>query len=1594
MAGYSATRRRREVQRVTAIVVCLTLIGVVAIAATVRVEHRAGALSVGGAVGSISTVAGTGTDEDTGDGGQASAASLSLQGRADSAEDASGNVYISTLTGIRKIATNGVITTISGLGPEGDGDGGPASEANLFGPGGMTIRNNILYFVEDYGYRVRSINLTTGIIDTVAGDISGSSLPEDGDGGPATAAYLRRPADVAFDAAGDLYISDYFGNRIRKVTMSTGIIDTFAGAGDYGTSGFSGDGGPATDAFFHYPHGLAIGPDGSVYVADVGNDRVRRIDPGGTISTYAGSGSSGTVGYPQVKDTLGDGGPANDADVALDPYGLAVDRAGTLFIADRINSRIRAVSASGTISTVAGGGFFAQHGDRGFAGDGGPATIARMQFPGGIGLTAAGDAMITDWSNNRLRVVKGIAAIAPQGGPLTAPQVKSPSVRHGAKHETKCGDPVSTATGELTHACPDLSVPGRGPGLNLEHSYSSFDAGVSGPLGYGWRHSYQMSLSQSGSTATITEENGAQVAFAQSGSNWIAPPRFTAALTQSGGNWIFKRLGRDRFTFNSAGRLTKIEDRNSKATTLTYNGSNQLTTVTDAANRSLTFTYASGRITSVSDPASRSVSFTYDGSGNLIDWTAANGGVTRYTYDGAHRMLTTLDPNQAGSSSPVPITNHYDAQGRIDWQKDQLNNQLTLAYAAGSTTTTDPNGNVMVERFVDGLLTSRTLGAGTPHEATWSYSHDPATLAPRVTVDPNGNVSFATYDASGNLLSSTDGLGRTSSASFNAFNDPLTTTDPSGVVTNYTYDANGNLLTTSTPLLNGSGQTIATRTTTLTRATSAHPGDVTSMTDPNGKTWSYVYDASGNLSSVTAPSTPENTNGNKTSWIYDTIGRPTIEVSPIGNVQTGWDFLTYSTQYTYNGLSQVLTATQLGLNQVTTNTYKPDGQLYTTTDPNNRTTGYGYDLAQRPTVTLRPNWSTLQNTYDANGNLTGQIDGNTKTTSYHYDPLNRVDWSKDPLLRQTSYSYDKAGNLTSLLAPNGGSGLTTALSYDAANQPKVITYSDGSTPNVTFGYDANGRRTTLVDGTGTTTTTWDSLSRPTSVAAPVTGTVSYAYDLAGNPTTITYPGNRPVARHYDNAGRMDWTEDWLSPANRTTFAYDKNSNLKTTTYPNTATANVTFDVGDQLSAITHKRNTTTIASFSYTRDTKGLLASVAPTGVTQANETYANTVLDQMQKVNGSTLYAYDAADNITQQLINVQTFDAANQMTQQCNFFVGCAALTYDQRGDRITRTPTGGATTTYGYDQASRLKTVTGGTTYTYNGDGLRTKKVVSGATSNFTWDTTSGLPMLLDDGARAYIYGPDGAPVEHVTGTTPTYYHHDQLGSTRLLTDTAGTVAKTYSFDPYGNLSGQSGSGATTPLRNTGQYTDDETGLQYLRARYYDPASGQFLTRDPINSITRSPYGYVDGNPLNLVDPRGLAPCVGGFPLRCDDIEAGLHRMRNLTARRGREVLQSLPDRVDWGHLNAYANAQQGLRNRLSEWSRWDCGDPPKGYWKLATQPIVSKRVVENAIQAEILKRGSSSWVKDFVDSIEPWHLVGVGAAVLGAVFGTLEEFLSPI
>ncbi|CAN5859888.1 hypothetical protein BH11BAC7_BH11BAC7_31920 [soil metagenome] len=336
----------------------------------------------------ISTVAGNGTSGFSGDGGQATSAQIS--GPVGIIADATGNFYIADGSNrIRKVAVNGVITTIAGTGPAAyGGDNGLATSAQLNVPAGLAFNSLGDLFIADYqNHRIRKITMSTGIITTVAGN---GTLGFSGDGASALLAQISSPTGVCFDALDNMYIADQGNARVRRVDNVTGFISTIAGNGN---SGHSGDGGQGTAAAVGNVYDVKCDLSGNVIFSEVYNHYIRKVTVStGIISSICGNGAA---------NFFGDGGPATAASISA-PEGITIDGAGNIFIAELNNDRIRKIDAVTTIiTTVAGNGMYTA------SGDGGPATSAGM-WPDAV-TTSGTDLLIVDL-NNRIRRVTNVAS--------------------------------------------------------------------------------------------------------------------------------------------------------------------------------------------------------------------------------------------------------------------------------------------------------------------------------------------------------------------------------------------------------------------------------------------------------------------------------------------------------------------------------------------------------------------------------------------------------------------------------------------------------------------------------------------------------------------------------------------------------------------------------------------------------------------------------------------------------------------------------------------------------------------------------------------------------------------------------------------------------------------------------------------------------------------------------------------------------------------------------------------------------------------------------------------------------------------------------
>ncbi len=1001
---------------------------------------------------------------------------------------------------------------------------------------------------------------------------------------------------------------------------------------------------------------------------------------------------------------------------------------------------------------------------------------------------------------------------------------------------------VNCATGVLWHTFTDFSIPGRGVPIDLTSTYASSRAATNGPFGYGWTDSYGMSLARnSAGDVTITQEDGSTVTFTPDGSGYTAPPYVLATLAKNAnGSYTFTRdRGRTRYNFAATGRLTSESDLNGYVTRLSYNTKGQLTAVTDPAGRSLAFTYSGSHVATVTDPMGRTWKYRYDSSGNLTSATDPMGRTWSFSYDAKHRLLAITDPRGGKTAST------YNSAGQVVAQTDPDGGKTTWSYSgnpatlAGSTTTmTDPDGHVTVYEFSDLEMVSVTRAAGTAGTATTRYVYDPLTLGVISKTDPDGNTTASTYDAEGSLLTTTDPLGDKTAYTYNSLNEVLTETDPLGAITRYAYNADGDLLTITDPL---------GHVTTYAYADKARPGDVTSVTDPDGHVTSYTYDSYGDVASVSV--FPSSAVTDTTTYAYDKDGERTCAAEPNATAAgitcpvAGSPAKAGTTATAYNADGEVTSVTDPD-GHVTRYAYDADGDQLTVTNPAGQVTSYVYNGDGEQTKIIRPGGSAQETHYDADGNVISVVNAAGDVTRYAYDAPGQLVSVTGPLGDVTKYAYDLAGYRTAL---TDAEGQVTTYAYDKDYDLTAITYSDGTTPDVRYTYDADGRRASMTDGTGTTTYAYDADGHLTRVTDGAGTTVSYRYDAAGLLISLTYPNGSVVTRTYDGAGQLVSVTDWLGHS--TTAGYDRDGNLTLVAYPNGVSVLMTYDKANQLMSVTDELGSVTLASFTYTRNSLGDVVTDTETGSVAGTQRYSYTPLNQLAADSAGS-YGYDAAGDLIALPGGVrQAFNADGQLTSTTT--AGTPAVTtayaYNKDGDR-----TGAGATSLTYNQANELTAYGTAASYAYNGDGLLMSETAGGIATDFAWDQSGSVPLVIAAGSMYYVYGPGGRAIEQVTGSTPGYLLADQSGSTRLITNSAGAVTGTYTYGPYGTVTGHTG--AATALGYDGQYTDAESGLQYLRSRYYDPATGQFLTPDPLTPLTGQRYGYAAGNPVNVSDPAG--------------------------------------------------------------------------------------------------------------------------------------------
>ena len=1257
------------------------------------------------------------------------------------------------------------------------------------GLGGWTLSAHHFY---DPGRRLlylgtgerRGAEALAGTISTFAGTgVAGFS----GDGGPATSAQLDFPVGLAVGPDGSLYISEYNNKRIRKVDPQ-GIITTVAGNG---SSAVSGDGGPATQAGLGQVMRLDVASDGTITFGADFVARVRQISPTGIIQTVAGT---GTVGFS------GDGGPATEANISGHPREAQHGADGSIYFVDGDNHRVRRISPSGKVSTIAGTG------TAGFAASDTIAGAARLHFPEALAVGPDGSVYIEDGDNIR------VWRITPDG------KIK---VVLGTGQSGSSGDGSVGTSARIGFQAQGIDVDPGGALYLAEWDWCRIrrlgpDRIVTTVAGTG-----SCGSAGDGGPATQAQLNRPyDVAVASDGSIYIADGsnnrvrRISPPLPGfSGGDIaVASEDGAQIYQFSASGRHLRTRDARTGATLLTfgYDAAGRLVSMTDAA-ASVTSVErdTEGRPTAIVAPFGQRTTLAVDGVGYLSTMSEPGGATTELFHSPAGLLDSLADPR--GNVHRFA----YDSLGRLLRDDDP---------AGGSKVLTAVETDTSVAVTVTSSLNRKT---------TYRVIQLPTGYTRREMTDPAGLTTISAQDSAGTLTTTADGTtvrvtqgGDPRWGMLAPVSDSLRVKLPSGL--------------TST--------TKAGRRAAL--ANTANPFSLLTLTDSvivNGQLFRSVFDA-GNLRWTST--TPE---GRASFTTTDSLGR--IRVRRVA----GLDSLVY-----HYGVQSRLDSLQFG-GRVTRYSYDSHGRLATQGDPLGRTDSLFYDDDDRLARQVLFGGRTVTFAYDSSSNLVS------------------ITPPGQPTHRFVSTAVDLDSLYTAPTVGNGDS--TTRYLYNADRQITQVIRPDSQT--ITFNYDTAGRPSTVLFDRGQLAYGYSpTTGNLTSISAPGGNTLAFTYD-GTVPKSITWAGavGGSVAYTYNNDFRV--TSQKVNGSNEALFGYDRDglivsagalgikrhaqhgmverdsvgNILAVTTYDpkgRFASYGVTYSGGslyqssytrDSLGRVTELSETidgtTTVSVFTY--DSAGRLFEVRRNGALAATYEFdANGNRSRLSTPNGVVVGSSDAQDRLSS---------------------YGLANYHYTSTGE-LTLKVVGTDTTRYTYDVLGNLTAVRlpDGTLieYVIDGQNRRVGKKVNGALTSRWLYQDKLRPVAEFNGSgqlvNRFVYGPRSSVPDLIIRGAATYrVIADHLGSVRLVVNVAdGSVVQRIDYDEFGRVTANT-SQAFQPFGFAGGLFDEQTGLVRFGARDYDAETGRWTAKDPLGFLAGSTnlYSYIDGDPVSLVDPSGLGP-----------------------------------------------------------------------------------------------------------------------------------------
>jgi len=700
--------------------------------------------------------------------------------------------------------------------------------------------------------------------------------------------------------------------------------------------------------------------------------------------------------------------------------------------------------------------------------------------------------------------------------------------------------------------------------------------------------------------------------------------------------------------------------------------------------------------------------------------------------------------------------------------------------------------------------------------------------------DTNGNRITAVYNSSGELTSLTASNGSAITIQYNAQGLISQITDPAGQSTTYTYDAGGQHLLTFTDEFGKTTYTYATG------PTAADANALTSITFADGTGIQYTYDALGRLATegrlggaetetYAYPAPGEDTvtdaDGNTTAIFHDDSGNLGETIDALGDI----------TRYTYDSDDNLIKVVAAD-GTTTTYTYDANGDMTSETDPLGYTIQFTYNSLAEPLTFVNQEGYTTSYQYDANGKLLETVNPDGTTQQYVYNSLGEVTSSTDADGQTITYAYNTNSQLT------------------AENLP-------GGTSN-TYTYDAHGNMLTADGPGGDWSFTYNSQNLPTKIVEP-NGTLTVQYGIDGNVTQIVDQTGFTVNYGYNSVGRLSKLTDGSGNLIES-YTYDPAGNISSETKGNGTSTTYQYNADGAVTEITNLApGGATNSQMAYAYGALGEVTSMTTGGVTTTYGYDADGELTSASSPGDTILYAYDPDGNRTSVTDNgVVTNYVSNSMNEYTQ--VGDTTYQYDANGNMIAAT-TNGQTTTYTFNALNQLTGVSGSTgTYSYSYDalGYQISSTVNGQTTNNLIDPfgLGNLAAQFDSSGNLiahYTYGLGLVSQVSASGTSY-YYDYNLQGSTVGITNAAGVYVNHYSYDPFGQLTTIS-AGIANPFTFVGQdgVSSDGSGPIYMRARYYDASTGQFVSNDPIGLLggDSNVRRYVNDDPLSSIDPSGL-------------------------------------------------------------------------------------------------------------------------------------------